>query len=165
MNHWKRTMGTLCLTGLLCLSLAACGGKTPTASKSAPSSAPDTSEPVAGADWTTWGIINDMGTLVRDAERIDVCVCVHTEDAAIYYDTAEQVLLDEAVYPETIPDAQSAYSGISFDDLNADAQGDIRMTFLHEDGTQTVLVWYWDAEDGYVYQPDCSALHAPGEKT
>ena len=39
------------------------------------------------------------------------------------------------------------------------------MTFLHEDGTQTVLVWYWDAEDGYVYQPDCSALHAPGEKT
>ena len=99
-----------------------------------------------------------------DAERIDVCVCVHTEDAAIYYDTAEQVLLDEAVYPETIPDAQSAYSGISFDDLNADAQGDIRMTFLHEDGTQTVLVWYWDAEGGYVYQPDCSALHAPGEK-
>ena len=66
---------------------------------------------------------------------------------------------------ETIPDAQSAYSGISFDDLNADAQGDIRMTFLHEDGTQTVLVWYWDAEGGYVYQPDCSALHAPGEKT
>lgn len=34
MNHWKRTMGTLCLTGLLCLSLAACGGKAPTASKS-----------------------------------------------------------------------------------------------------------------------------------
>lgn len=60
MNHWKRTMGTLCLTGLLCLSLAACGGKAPTASKSAPSSAPDTSEPVAGADWTTWGIINDQ---------------------------------------------------------------------------------------------------------
>ena len=120
---------------------------------------------IAGADWRTWGIINDMGTLVRDAEHIDVCVCVHTEAAAIYYDTAEQVLLDEAVYPETIPDAQSAYSGISFDDLNADAQGDIRMTFLHEDGTQTVLVWYWDAEGGYVYQPDCSALHAPGEKT
>ena len=47
MNHWKRTMGTLCLTGLLCLSLAACGGKAPTASKSAPSSAPDTSEPSA----------------------------------------------------------------------------------------------------------------------
>ena len=126
---------------------------------------PEEEQQIAGADWRTWGIINDMGTLVRDAERIDVCVCVHTEDAAIYYDTAEQVLLDEAVYPETIPDAQSAYSGISFDDLNADAQGDIRMTFLHEDGTQTVLVWYWDAEDGYVYQPDCSALHAPGEKT
>ena len=126
---------------------------------------PEEEQQIAGADWRTWGIINDMGTLVRDAERIDVCVCVHTEDAAIYYDTAEQVLLDEAVYPETIPDAQSAYSGISFDDLNADAQGDIRMTFLHEDGTQTVLVWYWDAEGGYVYQPDCSALHAPGEKT
>ena len=78
---------------------------------------------------------------------------------------AQQSEQDEAVYPETIPDAQSTYSGSSFDDLNADAQGDIRMTFLHEDGTQTVLVWYWDAEGGYVYQPDCSALHAPGEKT
>ncbi len=150
---------------ILALLLAlACGLLAGCAPAAEPDAEPDGSD-IAGADWRTWGIINDMGTLVRDAERIDVCVCVHTEDAAIYYDTAEQVLLDEAVYPETIPDAQSAYSGISFDDLNADAQGDIRMTFLHEDGTQTVLVWYWDAEDGYVYQPDCSALHAPGEKT
>ena len=27
MKHWKRTLGTLCLTGLFCLSLAACGGQ------------------------------------------------------------------------------------------------------------------------------------------
>lgn len=150
---------------ILALLLAlACGLLAGCAPAAEPDAEPDGSD-IAGADWRTWGIINDMGTLVRDAEHIGVCVCVHTEDAAIYYDTAEQVLLDEVIYPETIPDAQSAYSGISFDDLNADAQGDIRMTFLHEDGTQTVLVWYWDAEGGYVYQPDCSALHAPGEKT
>ena len=60
MKHWNRTLGTLCLTGLFCLSLTACGGKAPEASKSDQSSAPDTSEPVAGADWTTWGIINDQ---------------------------------------------------------------------------------------------------------
>ncbi|MEI3111917.1 MAG: hypothetical protein V8S71_08940 [Oscillospiraceae bacterium] len=36
MNHWKQTMGTLCLTGLLCLSLAACGGKAPTAEQVCP---------------------------------------------------------------------------------------------------------------------------------
>lgn len=53
MKHWNRTLGTLCLTGLFCLSLTACGGKAPEASKSDQSSAPDTSEPVAGADWTT----------------------------------------------------------------------------------------------------------------
>lgn len=117
---------------------------------------------IAGADWRTWGIINDMGTLVRDGESIDVCVCVHSEDAALYYDTAEQVLLDEVTYPEAISDAQSAYSGISFEDLNADAQSDIQMTFRHEDGTQTVLVWYWDAENGYVYQPESSVLREPG---
>ena len=65
MKHRNRTLGTLCLTGLLCLSLTACGGTAPAASKSAPSSAPDTSEPVAGADWTTWGIINDQKTLIQ----------------------------------------------------------------------------------------------------
>lgn len=29
MKHWNRTLGTLCLTGLFCLSLTACGGKAP----------------------------------------------------------------------------------------------------------------------------------------
>lgn len=47
MKHRNRTLGTLCLTGLFCLSLTACGGKAPEASKSDQSSAPDTSEPVA----------------------------------------------------------------------------------------------------------------------
>ena len=81
---------------ILALLLAlACGLLAGCAPAAEPDAEPDGSD-IAGADWRTWGIINDMGTLVRDAERIDVCVCVHTEDAAIYYDTAEQVLLDEA---------------------------------------------------------------------
>ena len=42
MKHWNRTLGTLCLTALFCLSLTACGGKAPATSKSDQSSAPDT---------------------------------------------------------------------------------------------------------------------------
>ena len=79
MKHRNRTLGTLCLTGLLCLSLAACGGKAPAASKSAPSSAPDTSEPVAGADWTTWGIINDQKTLIQMGAEKEVYVCTYDD--------------------------------------------------------------------------------------
>ena len=69
---------------ILALLLAlACGLLAGCAPAAEPDAEPDGSD-IAGADWRTWGIINDMGTLVRDAERIDVCVCVHTEDAAIY---------------------------------------------------------------------------------
>ena len=78
---------------ILALLLAlACGLLAGCAPAAEPDAQPDGSD-IACADWRTWGILNDMGTLVRDAEHIDVCVCVHTEDAAIYYDTAEQVLL------------------------------------------------------------------------
>ena len=76
MNHWKRTMGTLCLTGLLCLSLAACGGKAPTASKCAP---PSRSRASRRADWTTWGIINDQKTLIQMGAEKEVYVCTYDD--------------------------------------------------------------------------------------
>lgn len=56
-------------------------------------------EDIAGSDWRTWGIIDDQGTLVRGGETIDFCACVHTGDTALYYDTEDQVLLAELVYP------------------------------------------------------------------
>lgn len=42
-------------------------------------SAPDTSEPVAGADWTTWGIINDQKTLIQMGAEKEVYVCTYDD--------------------------------------------------------------------------------------
>ena len=123
MNHWKRTMGTLCLTGLLCLSLAACGGKAPTASKSAPSSAPDTSEPVAGADWTTWGIINDQKTLIQMGAEKEVYVCTY-DDRVDLNETvggSAPTLYTQLTYPKKVESAAKAYEGISFVDRRCHA--------------------------------------------
>lgn len=52
-------------------------------------------------------------------------------------------------------DAQSAFQSISFEDLNGDGDSDVTLSFDGDGGT--VLVWYWDAAEGYVLQPDAAA--------
>ena len=44
----------------------------------------------AGADWRTWGWVNDAGTLTRDGEEIDVLVCVFTDSIMLYLDDETQ---------------------------------------------------------------------------
>lgn len=160
MNHWKRTMGTLCLTGLLCLSLAACGEKAPTASKSAPSSAPDTSEPVAGADWTTWGIINDQKTLIQMGAEKEVYVCTY-DDRVDLNETvggSAPTLYTQLTYPKKVESAAKAYEGISFVDRNGDGQSDATLTLKQGEKT-TTWVWYWEDKEGFVYQSEPNQAH------
>ena len=111
-------------------------------------------EDVAGADWRTWGLVQDAGTVVHDGEETDVLVCVNTDCLDLYYDDDTQTLYDYAQYPIALDDAQSAYQGISFDDQNGDGDSDLTATFVHDDGTETVFVWFWDADAGFVYWED-----------
>lgn len=109
----------------------------------------------AGADWRTWGWVNDAGTLTRDGEKTDVLVCVFTDSIMLYLDDETQTVVGAAEYPETMEDAREAYVSVSLDDQNGDGYSDLRAVFASPSGEETVLNWIWDAESGaFVCQPD-----------
>ena len=102
-------------------------------------------EDIAGSDWRTWGIIDDSGTLVQDGETIPFCACVHTGDTALYYDTEDQVLLAELVYPAPVENAEERYLGMEITDRNGDGSSDILLRFSQGKGTLELL-FCWDPE-------------------
>ena len=121
-------------------------------------------EEVVGTDWRTYGWVNGAGTVTRGEETTDVLVCIFTDEAVFYYDDAVQTVYDAAVYPEPIEDAQSTFASVSFDDRNGDGDSDVQLIFVQDDGTQTELVWYWDAENGFVFQTDDAPAEIPAQE-
>ena len=122
------------------LSLAACGGD----------------GDVAGDDWRTTGLVAASGTITHDGQSVDVVVTVDEESAAFYWDRPEQLLYDSVKFPMTVPNARDNFDSISFDDLNGDGETDVTVDFSTADGGETHLVWLWEPETRYVFQPDQS---------
>lgn len=163
MKQWKRTVGALCLTLLFCLSLTACGSKAPASGQSNQSSqttTADTSEPITGADWTTWGIINDQKSLSRMGEQKEVYVCVYDDRVDLNETTGgtSPTLYAQLTYPETVSAAAKQYGSISFVDRNGDNQSDATLTLKQGDKTIT-WVWYWEEKTGFVYQSEPNKDH------
>lgn len=142
-ERWKNT-AFFAQVMVLCLCLAACGN----------------SDDVAGDDWRTTGMVVDSGTITHDGDSVDVLVTVSESSAAFYRDIPEQVLFDSVTFPMDIPDAEQAFHSISFDDLDGDGESDVWVSFLHENGDTTDLIWIWDPEERYVYREDLSAVPA-----
>ena len=146
MKHWKR-VSALLLALVLCLALAACGGETNT----------DEEWEAVGSDWRTWGLVDDYGTVTRSSETVNVCVCVTADSIELYYDEPSQVLLAQVTLPDGIEDADAAFNGVSFDDLNGDGDSDLTARFLYEDGTERTCIWYWNEADGcFTLQEDAA---------
>jgi len=134
----RKNLFAFALTLLLCLSLAACGG----------------SEDVAGEDWRTTGIVVGSGTITHDGDGVDVLVTVSESSAAFYRDLPEQILFDSVSFPMEVPDAEQAFNAISFVDLNGDGESDVLVSFIHENGDTTELIWIWDPVERYVFRED-----------
>ena len=130
----------------LCLGLTACGN----------------SDDVAGEDWRTTGVVVGSGTIIHDGESVDVLVTVDPNSAAFYRNQEEQVLFDSVAFPETIEDIISSAFQISFDDQNGDGESDVLVEIGHEDMSNTTMLWLWDSQERYVYQPEYSSFHVPG---
>ena len=143
-NRWKHIFIPV-LTMALCLSLAACG-----------------SGDVTGADWRTTGVVVGSGTITHDGESVDVLVTVSESSAAFYRDLPEQILFDSVSFPMSIPDAEQAFNAISFDDMDGDGESDVLVSFIHENGDATELVWIWDPVERYVFREDLSTVTLSG---
>ena len=65
-------------------------------------------------------------------------------------------------FPETIEDISSSAFQISFDDQNGDGESDVLVEIGHEDMSNTTMLWLWDPQERYVYQPEYSSFHVPG---
>lgn len=132
----------------LLLCLTACGGSSDT----------------AGDDWRTSGIVLADGTITHDGESVDVLVTISDTSAAFYRDTAEQVLFDSVLFPESIPDAKQAFESISFDDINCDGESDVIVRFKFNDGGEE-LVWIWDPAERYIFNGELSTITHVEEET
>ena len=144
-NRWKHIFIPV-LTMALCLSLAACGN----------------SDNVAGDDWRTTGMVVGSGTITHDGESVDVLVTVSESSAAFYRDLPEQILFDNVSFPMSIPDAEQAFNAISFDDMDDDGESDVLVSFIHENGDATELIWIWDPVERYVFREDLSTVALSG---
>ena len=145
-NRWKHIFIPV-LTMALCLSLAACGN----------------SDDVAGDDWRTTGMVVGSGTITHDGESVDVLVTVSESSAAFYRDLPEQVLFDSVSFPMNIPDAEQAFNAISFDDMDDDGESDVLVSFIHENGDATELIWIWDPVERYMFREDLSTVALSGD--
>ena len=144
-NRWQHILIPV-LAMALCLSLAACGN----------------SDDVAGEDWRTTGVVVGSGTITHDGESVDVLVTVDPNSAAFYRDQEEQVLFDSVSFPMNIPDAEQAFNAISFDDMDGDGESDVLVSFIHENGDATELIWIWDPAERYVFREDLSTVALSG---
>ena len=151
----KKRIPFFLLALILCMALVACGSK--------PTDNDEDDDVIVGDDWRVSGVVQGYGTITRNGEDTDVLVTLSQKDAAIYYDTEEQMLFDSVEFPITLAaDPAAIFQGVSFADRNDDDNSDVALLF--NDGENSMLmVWFWDAEsESYVYQPDESQTDVLG---
>ena len=62
----------------------------------------------------------------------------------------------------TITDVEQAFNAISFEDMDDDGESDVLVSFIHENGDATELVWIWDPVERYVFREDLSTVTLSG---
>ncbi len=148
------------LLALTCFALAGCRRQ----AKHTEPVSDEADADVVGDDWRTWGWINDWGIIeMDDGEQITLLLCVFTENAVLFYDDATQTEFADLLYPYEIPDAEETFESFSLLDQNGDGSSDVKLLFLHDDGTQTELFWCWNGE-AFVFAPELGG-EGPAEYT
>lgn len=142
----------LLLAAALCLTLAACGSSDDNAAGDAG----------AGDDWRSSGVVVSSGRITHEGDSVDVLVTISSESAAFYRDDPEQILFDSVSFPMTVPDAETAFNSISFNDMDGDGESDVFVSFTHENGDTTELFWIWDPVERYVFREDLSSVTIGG---
>ena len=63
-------------------------------------------------------------------------------------------LFDTAVLPtDELGDEDWQFGEMSLSDFSGDYNSDLRLTLFHEDMSESYIVWEWEKNAGYLYQP------------
>jgi hypothetical protein len=115
----------------------------------------DNGNNIDGADWRTWGIIDEYGTIYADGLEFYVCACLYNDRAEIYYDEPDQRLYRTIEYAQTLTDEQLKNAKIIFSELNGDDNTDITIEVGTENTTELRMSYVYDMQE-YVYMKGIS---------
>lgn len=162
---------SLVLAAAVCLSLTACGSESEEkeSSKSSESnvSSENTASENSGSDNSNTdrpiSAIDDCGTVERDGVMTDVCVCHDLKAVYLYINDDKHELFDTAMLPtDEIYDKDWSLGNISFDDITGDNNSDLQVNLCHGDMSESHIVWEWDKDKGFTYQPNDSRFYEKG---
>ncbi len=118
-----------------------------------------------GRQWSDDDAIDAYGTVVRNGEVVNVCVCHDRNAVYLYYDDDNHKLYDTAIIPtdELYDSDNDWYLGlVSNNDINGDNNSDLQVYLSHSDMTESHIVWTWEENKGYVYQAYDSSFYNSG---
>ena len=127
------------------LSICGCGGAADV-NNGGSNGGSSNDQQLEGADWRTWGTIDDYGTLSLDGTDTDVCVCLFADRAELYYDRENQELFKTIEFPEKLSDEEYEKLSIEFIDNTGDDNTDIVFVV----GTENTV----DRRFSYIYDSD-----------
>ena len=114
-----------------------------------------------GADWRTWGIIDDYGTITADGTDTDVCVCLFADRAEFYYNKEHQELYKTIEFPEKLTDEEYVYLSMEIADYTGDGNSDVSFAVGKEDAIKKRFSYIYDQGE-FVFD-EASAFSAPDE--
>ena len=128
------------------LSICGCGGSADANQTNGGNGGSSNDQQLEGADWRTWGTIDEYGKLSLDGTETDVCVCLFADRAELYYDQENQELFKTIDFPEKLSDEEYEKLSIEFIDNTGDDNTDIVFVV----GTENTV----DRRFSYIYDSD-----------
>lgn len=106
--------------------------------------------------------IDEYCIVHRDGMEFNVCICHDRNAIYMYYDDEDHELFDIAELPtdEFYDDDRDWLLGnVYFSDFTGDGNDDLEVYIAHSDMSDSHIVWTWEEDAGYVYQPDDSSFY------
>lgn len=112
--------------------------------------------------WSDTDVIDAYGTVDRNGEQINVCVCHDQKAVYLYYDNDEHELFAAAKLPmDEIYDDDWLLGNVSFYNSDFDGSSCLEVYLHHSDMSESNIVWSWEEGKGFVYQPGYSRFYYP----
>lgn len=153
MKNWKK-YASLLVALILCLGLAACGDGGDGGGGGS-----------HGEKLCDTDVIMDYGMITRGGEKTIVLAICDQKAIYLYCEDEEHELFGtamlptEELYDRDVWNEDWVLGSIDVSDCTGDNNGDLRATIFHSNMSESEIIWHWEEDKGYVYQPDYSTFY------